>query len=157
MKTRALERLLAKIEIGEEFDGERCWLFVGALVDGYGQIWDGSRVLYAHRVAYEELVGPIPDGLQLDHLCRVRRCVNPAHLEPVTGRVNILRGQSPSARNATRTRCPLGHRLVAGNLRAAQGRRQCLTCHRARNAIYRAANRERINAAQRSRRRLGSP
>lgn len=72
---------------------DECWLWAGAVNDsGYGAIWDGYRLVYAHRLSYEMHGGAIPDGMQLDHLCRVRRCVNPAHLEPVTHRENIDRG-----------------------------------------------------------------
>lgn len=89
---------------------------------GYGMT--GGRP--AHRVAYEAARGPIPDGLVLDHLCRNRGCVNPSHLEPVTHRTNILRGVSPSARNARRTLCDEGHPLVPNPTRP--GRRWCATC-----------------------------
>jgi hypothetical protein len=78
-----------------------CWIFTGALNAGYGRIHAGhpgsQRLLYVHRVAYEQLVGPIPEGLDLDHLCRNRACCNPAHLEPVTRRENLLRGESTLA------------------------------------------------------------
>jgi HNH endonuclease len=81
------ERFWAKVD-----KTESCWLWTGALAKGYGQ-FGGTRKqrIQAHRWAYQELVGSIPEGLELDHLCRVRRCVNPAHLEPVTHSVNIMR------------------------------------------------------------------
>jgi hypothetical protein len=70
-----------------------CWNWLLKVGDhGYGDTWDGSSVRKAHRVVYERLVGPVPDGLQLDHLCRNRACVNPDHLEPVTRSVNVQRG-----------------------------------------------------------------
>ena len=73
-----------------------CWLWTAALKNGYGRItmMNPKRKTAAHRVSYEAFVGPIPEGLTLDHLCRVRCCVNPAHLEPVTMRENIMRGTS---------------------------------------------------------------
>ena len=68
-----------------------CWLWTGATVRGYGQFWQGDRKILAHRFAYVNLVGLVPIGKELDHLCRVRCCCNPAHLEPVTRRENMLR------------------------------------------------------------------
>ena len=71
-----------------------CWIWIGrnARNSDYGKIRSGERTTVAHVVAYEQFVGRVPNGLQLDHLCRVRRCINPEHLEPVTGSVNIQRG-----------------------------------------------------------------
>ena len=78
-----------------------CWLWKGTIMlNGYGQFKTRNQRHLAHRFAYNAVRGAIPDGLQLDHLCRVRACVNPDHLEPVTGTVNILRGESPGAKNA---------------------------------------------------------
>lgn len=72
---------------------EDCWTWTAALADtGYGRFRTPGRTVFAHRWAYEQVIGPIPDGLQLDHLCRNTRCVNPWHLDPVTGRVNVRRG-----------------------------------------------------------------
>lgn len=95
----------------------------------------------SHRYSYEELIGPVPTGLTLDHLCRNRACVNPSHLEPVTHRVNILRGESPSAKNAVKTHCPAGHRLAGEHLyiRPATGVRACYTCIKRRKKERRAA------------------
>jgi hypothetical protein len=85
----------------------------------------------AHRWSYEALVGPIPPGLEIDHLCRVRNCVNPSHLEPVTKAVNILRGESMSARHARQTHCKSGHPFDAENTRmTTDGQRRCRTCDR---------------------------
>lgn len=82
-----------------------CWLWQGALnTKGYAVLsvgGRGGRRHYAHRLSYEIHVGPIPAGLQIDHLCRVRRCVNPAHLEPVTNRENVLRGIAARQLEAT--------------------------------------------------------
>lgn len=71
---------------------DTCWLWTAATEKGYGLYRHDGRLSKAHRVVYELLVGPVPTGLDLDHLCRVRNCVNPAHLEPVTRAVNLRRG-----------------------------------------------------------------
>lgn len=85
-----VERLTEKIEV--QPDG--CWFWTASLRDGYGQIRVGASVRSAHLVIYELVVGQVPDGLDLDHLCRVRHCVNPAHLEPVTRFENLYRGDT---------------------------------------------------------------
>jgi hypothetical protein len=113
---------------------ETCWLWIASTFkDGYGQFHpNAGSPAAAHRFAYELLVGPIPKGTNLDHLCRVRHCVNPDHLEPVTNRENILRGESPPARQARQTHCQHGHPLAGENLTIdSQGARICLTCRRA--------------------------
>ncbi len=90
---------------------DSCWPFLGYLnPKSYGRYRElGGRTTQAHRYAYEALVGPIPEGLTLDHLCRTRACVNPAHLDPVTNRENVLRGVGLSAQNARKDRCRNGH------------------------------------------------
>lgn len=92
---------------------------------------------YAHRVAYARVHGPIPPGLQVDHLCRTRACINPDHLEAVTGRVNTLRGCTITARNAKKSICAQGHPLQASNVRHWKGERICRTCQRLATARYR--------------------
>ena len=89
---------------------------------------DRWRTEWAHRVSYELFRGPIPDGLQIDHLCRIRHCVNPDHLEAVTQRENILRGTSPSAKAAARDACINGHPYTPENTKLFRGDRQCRTC-----------------------------
>jgi hypothetical protein len=80
-----------------------CWLWMGARTRGYGRFEVDGKGMAVHRFAYELLIGPVPEGLQIDHLCRNRPCVNPAHLEPVTNRENTMRGQTiPAARHAAR-------------------------------------------------------
>ena len=125
-----------------------CWLWTGNTWKGYGQFgvqqspgkWKQNK---AHRIAYELMVGPIPDGLQLDHLCRQPSCVNPAHLEPVTNRVNGLRGISPTANHARKTHCRVGHEFTPENTmpRIINGNacRECRQCYRAASALRRAA------------------
>lgn len=111
---------------------DTCWLWTASAPHGYGQIKAGGKfvkTLYAHRVAYEMLVGPIPEGLHLDHLCRVTRCVNPKHLEPVTRRENLLRGESPMAKHARKTECLRGHPFSGANLyTTSKGYRCCRIC-----------------------------
>lgn len=114
-----------------------CWLWTGTInVDGYGKVSFRLPCRLAHRVVYERLVGPIQDGLQLDHLCRVRNCVNPNHLEPVTSRVNSLRGEGLAAQNVIKTHCPAGHLYDAANLspytRGGKAR-YCRTCNSERS------------------------
>lgn len=114
-----------------------CWDWIGSKGShGYGQAWDFDKktVVLSHRYVYEIEVGPIPEGLTLDHLCRNKSCCNPAHLEPVTMRVNSLRGIGRSAINAAKTHCPKGHQLADDNLttRSFTGRRgrECVVCRR---------------------------
>lgn len=121
----ARERFTAKIA---EPDVRGCWHWTGCVnAAGYGRFKFQGRVQQAHRVAYELLVDVIPEGLQLDHLCRNRSCVNPEHLEPVTQRVNILRGEGRGAKEARQTHCIRGHSL-ADAYRDKRGKRRCRPC-----------------------------
>jgi len=109
-----------------------CWMWLAFCdVHGYGKFGglDWRQVQLAHRFSFELLVGPIPKGLTLDHLCRNPRCVNPAHLEPVTHKDNVLRGESPMAKQAKQTHCKRGHLLPPKNER---GKRECAECGRIR-------------------------
>jgi hypothetical protein len=133
------ERFDAKWRVGPlAWDGTPCWIWTASTNKaGYGLFWDGNRLLPAHRVAYQLYVGPIPAGLETDHRCRRHPCVNPAHLEPVTHRVNVLRGVCPSALNAVATHCIHGHAFDASNTRVYTRKdggidRQCRQCHRDR-------------------------
>ena len=108
-----------------------CWLWVGTTTEkGYGRVYIDGRTSASHRIAYERLCSPVPDGLVIDHLCRVRNCVNPAHMEPVTSRTNVLRGESSMARKARQTHCKRGHPFSAENTYASRGGqgRKCRTC-----------------------------
>jgi hypothetical protein len=109
-----------------------CWLFEGAKTPtGYGKVWIERRCLYVHRVAYELLVGPIPEGYEIDHLCKNRACYNPAHLEPVTRQENIKRSDSGGWQR-TLTHCIRGHEFDRPSTPGQK--RQCNTCARIRYA-----------------------
>lgn len=117
--------------VGYVIQDNGCWIWQGAKhYKGYG-LWNHRK---AHRVMYETHIGPIPDGLVLDHFaCDNPSCVNPAHVRPVTSRENTLRGNTLAARELAQTHCCHGHPLVEGNLRANKNeprKRRCLTCKR---------------------------
>lgn len=113
---------------------ESCWEWIGDIDHkGYGRLSVGGRGVRAHRYAYELRRGLIPAGLTLDHLCRNRRCVNPAHLEPTTIGDNVRRGVGITAVNALKTHCVRGHRLDSENVRVIHGnKRSCRQCERIR-------------------------
>lgn len=119
-----LERFWAKVEKTEP----GCWLWRGYRTpNGYAQFKADGKTTRVHRWAYKQLVGPIPDGLGLDHLCRVRHCVNPAHLEPVTNKENTARGINFIAVNIRKTNCSnCGDLLTL----CAEGQRRCMSCRR---------------------------
>lgn len=129
-----------EVRFWEKVDrGGDCWEWLAAVrSDGYGTFRLFGRMVRPHRYAYELLVGPIPDGLHLDHLCRNRTCVNPEHLEPVTLGENVLRGLGPSATNTRKTHCPRGHELAPYQPGA---KRRCRPCDRA--AVNRSAAKRR--------------
>ena len=116
-----------------------CWIWTGAKNHGYGQACIGhGRSVAAHVWVYRKLVGEVPVGLELDHLCRNRACVNPAHLEPVTHRVNCLRGEGLSARRAKMTHCHRGHEFTLENTYISKdNERRCRRCVRERLARIR--------------------
>lgn len=140
-KMRPIEdRFWEKVDVRDPWD---CWPWMAARDRlGYGKISagrrksNGGRDIKAHRFAYETLRGAVPDGLELDHLCRNASCVNPEHLEPVTHQENMLRGVDVSGVNARKTHCPQGHAYSPENTyrgeptaRRRGVRRQCRTCH----------------------------
>lgn len=113
-----------------------CWLWTAAITDkGYGTFSLNGKMRKAHHIAYELLVGPRPDGLVIDHLCRVRNCVNPDHLEWVAAETNTLRGFSPSAKCARKTYCKRGHEFTPENTYIRKsGARTCRQCRWASTA-----------------------
>lgn len=115
---------------------DTCWNWQQTLSHkGYGDFFPTRKKrVPAHRWSYEHFVGPIPEGLVLDHLCRVRHCVNPEHLEAVTPQENTLRGVGPSAVNASKTQCLRGHALEGNNLIVRATGRGCRACQDERRA-----------------------
>ena len=129
------ERFWAKVRIAGTPSG--CWVWEGARSKkGYGNFWtDAKKSVRAHRWAWEQANGPIPDGLVIDHLCRHTSCVNPSHLEAVTPGENTLRGYGPTAMNARKTECVRGHSLSGDNLYVdPDGNRGCRACRRIRES-----------------------
>lgn len=143
----AADRALARVTPG--WGG--CWIYTGRTSNnGYGMLKSNGITKMAHRIVYEDRVGPIPNGLQLDHLCHSthpscpggrgcwhRRCINPAHLEPVTGAENNSRSLSPTAVNARKQYCIRGHEFTSENTRLRTSRRPgravertCRACQR---------------------------
>ena len=132
---------------------EECWLWTATCSKGYGQFHISRprrRMISAHIWAWSQENGPVPDGLELDHLCRVKACVRPAHLEAVPHRTNTLRSPaSPSAINVTKTHCPQGHPYSEANTSiTTRGGRRCRTCA---NARYDAAHWREFRAKRKAR------
>lgn len=145
--------LRSKLDEWTDKNGEH-WLWTGGLATaGYGRIklpreavtatdgrraWIEAQQVLAHRAAYEVWVGPIPEGLTIDHLCRVRACVKPDHLEPVSMRTNVLRGRGPAAKHAAQTHCKRGHPFTPEHMDMTRfrktGHRICRTCVLQRHA-----------------------
>ncbi|MFB8071098.1 HNH endonuclease signature motif containing protein [Streptomyces californicus] len=141
-------RFWAKVE-HDVHTPDRCWEWTASRTrGGYGLFGLPGKTALAHRLAYELERGPIPAGLDLDHRCRNRVCVNPWHLEPVTERENALRGEGPTALNARKTVCPEGHPYDEYETEPnGSRRRRCSQCRRraARVRQQRYRNRQRGN------------
>lgn len=142
-RTAPIIRFWRYVERGSD---EVCWEWRGALDGrGYAQFWSGESGVNAYRWLYEYERGPVPKGMHLDHLCRNTKCVNPFHLEVVTPRENIMRGEGVAARFAARTHCDHGHELSGNNLILAKSgkyvRRRCRICNVAAQARYNAKRR----------------
>lgn len=136
--------LQEKIKANVVIDESGCWLWQKSKrSSGYGQICFDGRIEYVHRVSYEVFVGPIPEGQEIDHLCRVRHCANPKHLEPVSHADNIRRSDAVMGVNHRKTSCSNGHPFDEKNTRHKNGRRYCRACdadhHRNARASKRSA------------------
>ncbi len=145
----AQRRALFWSRVDKSAGEDGCWLWLGGRDKFYGVFRvDYGRGLIrdgAHRVAYELLRGRIPNGLHIDHLCRNQCCVNPKHLEPVSSRVNVLRGVGVAAKNSRKEFCDNGHSFTSDNTRVEwrrDGRREriCLACKSLRRRRYRATH-----------------
>lgn len=124
MKREFLARFFAKVNVTPY-----CWIWTGCVdPNGYGRISIKHVNHHAYRAFYLEVVGKVPPGLELDHRCRNRLCVNPAHLEVVTHRTNSLRGNNPCSRNAAKTHCINGHPFNGDNLAIYKRGRHCRAC-----------------------------
>jgi hypothetical protein len=134
--TRRLDLVAAYWERTEVHGPNECWLWTGALnAAGYAIFQIKPQPILVHRFAYERFVGPIPEGLQIDHVkargCRHRHCVNPAHLEPVTPEENQRRALTPWFINASKTHCIRGHEFTPDNIdKNPGGHRYCKQCRR---------------------------
>ena len=116
---------------------ETCWNWKTWITDkGYGMLECNGKRIFAHRFVYEALVGKIPAGLVIDHLCRNTRCVNPTHLEPVTNAENLRRGYCVSAVNSRKKHCKYGHELAGDGIQLFRGERICRACRKRRNDYH---------------------
>ncbi len=124
--TDVFDYLSARIVVDTD---TKCWLWRGARSRGYARAKFNRAPVYAHRLSWGAFVGDVPHGMQLDHLCRVRECVNQTHLEPVTARENTHRSSNPAARNAKKTTCANGHAYDDANtMFLGSGARRCKAC-----------------------------
>ncbi len=133
------DRILKRVVI----NSNGCWIWQKNInADGYGTVRVDHKSWLAHRYSYTAFVGPIPDGLVIDHLCRVRSCCNPDHMEPVSIRTNILRGKHPNIVLHNGNTCAKGHKIIDNNISVrSDGRIRCKMC------INESARRRRANAA----------
>lgn len=136
------DRFWDKVSVNEE---TKCWEWIAATNDdGYGSFWNAANVK-AHRLSYIALVGEIPTGLELDHLCRVRHCVNPLHMQAVSHKVNMERADFSDNANSKKTHCPHGHPFDGDNTYITpKGDRQCRECRREQSRKFRARNKDKV-------------
>ena len=139
MRQSTIERFVEKIEVNPE---NGCWEWQGKLLNGYGNFYIGNgKAVPAHRIAYNYFKGIIPDGLEPDHLCRNRKCVNPDHLEAVTHKINCQRGDGglrTGVLQRAKTHCPSGHPYNKENTTwDKQGERTCKICRKVSKLKYR--------------------
>lgn len=126
-----IERFLSKVE-----KTNSCWLWKRCILkSGYGQCWDGKKRVRAHRLSYRLFVGEIPDEVVIDHVCRIRKCVNPDHLRLLSNKENILIGTGASAVNSKKSHCIRGHKFTTDNTnlkKRPSGRveRNCKQCRK---------------------------
>ena len=133
---RAQKTIKERLADGIDIRGD-CWVWNKSKTPaGYGRIGVDRKIKYAHRVSYEEYVGPIPKELKLDHLCRVRSCINPDHLEPVTQQENCRRGLT-GRHNGDKTHCIQGHQFDEANTYNHRHKRKCRMCNKIRERRYR--------------------
>jgi hypothetical protein len=143
VKGDVAERFWSKVDRRSD---RECWLWLGKNNGRYGYFSIGRRQVGAHRIAYELMVGAIPPGFVVHHVCRTTRCVNPQHLRADTQSANVLRDQSPPARNAVKRNCVHGHPFSGSNVRiytrrSGEVERVCIRCEVTRNAAKRAKRR----------------
>jgi hypothetical protein len=140
-KIPVIERMAKFIDAsGPGWNGKGpCWNWLGCKVQGYGRTAFKGGTERAHRVTYEVFVGPIPDGLFVDHLCANRACCNPDHLEAVTNHVNVLRGRA-GWNMRCKTHCPRGHEYDDKNTYWYKGGRTCRKCAVIKSQAWQARN-----------------
>ena len=129
LNPKDIERFFNKVKISGN-----CWNWQAAKTkSGYGLFRNNGRLILAHRFSYQLLKEGIPDGLTIDHLCRNRKCVNPEHLEAITLKENLMRGNTIPAKNSKKTHCPKGHEY--NEERDSRGFRNCRICHASASKI----------------------
>lgn len=136
MKTRDYKKKLME-QVTVDPDG--CWIWTGATNSAdYGIMRVKNKLTLVHRLSHEFFKGEILNGLTIDHLCRVRKCINPSHLEAVTNKENILRGIGITAQESKQTHCKRGHKFTPKNTAVRRGKRCCRKCETIRSLAYRA-------------------